>query len=154
MIGAAQQLQLWVVTARNRTFRSDPRAYARGGGGLRLIPPWAWYFTKALLPAQSGLIVFAYFGLLICRLKMQIPRNEFTCKFQGILQMGEKVIVRFWWECGLLSASRNQLTTFCRPFVHYACLRLCSAIVHFIQNNCLILSAMAELRKLCQNVGL
>ena len=24
-----------------------------------------------------------------------------------------------------------------RPFVHYACLRLCSAIVHFIQNSCL-----------------
>ena len=25
----------------------------------------------------------------------------------------------------------------CRTFVHYACLRLCSAIVHFIRNNCL-----------------
>jgi len=24
-----------------------------------------------------------------------------------------------------------------RPFVHYACLRLCSALVHFIRNNCL-----------------
>ena len=32
---------------------------------------------------------------------------------------------------------QNHLTTFCRPFVHYACLRLCSAIVHFIRNNCL-----------------
>jgi len=27
--------------------------------------------------------------------------------------------------------------TFCRPFVHFACLRYCSAIVHFIRNNCL-----------------
>jgi len=51
--------------------------------------------------------------------------------------MGQKVIVRFWWESGLSSAFRNHLTTFCRPFVPYACLRLCSAIVHFIWNNCL-----------------
>jgi len=31
--------------------------------------------------------------------------------------MGQKVIIRFWWESGLSSASRNHLTTFCRPFV-------------------------------------
>jgi len=24
---------------------------------------------------------------------MQIPRNEFACKFQGILQMGQEVII-------------------------------------------------------------
>jgi len=40
-------------------------------------------------------------------------------------------MIRFWWESGLSSASRNHLITFCRPFVHYACLRLCSAIIHF-----------------------
>jgi len=51
--------------------------------------------------------------------------------------MGQKVIIRFWWESRLSSASRNHLTTFCRPFFHYACLRLCFAIVHFIRNNCL-----------------
>jgi len=51
--------------------------------------------------------------------------------------MGQKVISRFWWESGLSSASRNHLTTFCRPFVHCAWLRLCSAIVHVIRNNCL-----------------
>jgi len=51
--------------------------------------------------------------------------------------MGQKVIIRFWWESGLSSASRNHLTTFCRPFVRYACLRLFSAMVHFIRNNCL-----------------
>jgi len=55
--------------------------------------------------------------------------------------MGQKEIIRFWWESGLSSASRNHLTTFCRPFVHYEYLRLCSAIVHFIRNN------MAEQRK-------
>jgi len=54
-----------------------------------------------------------------------------------MLQMNQKVIIRFWWECGLLSASRNQLTTFSKPFAQYACLRLCSAIVHFVQNTCL-----------------
>jgi len=42
--------------------------------------------------------------------------------------MGQKVIIRFWWESGLSSASRNHLTTFCLPFANYACLRLCSAI--------------------------
>jgi len=57
--------------------------------------------------------------------------------FKEHLQMGQKVIIRFWWESGLASASRNHLTTFCRPFFHYACLRLCSAIVHFIGNTCL-----------------
>jgi len=51
--------------------------------------------------------------------------------------MGQKVIIRFWWESGLSSAFRNHLPIFCRPFVHYACLRLCSAIIQFIQNNCL-----------------
>jgi len=48
--------------------------------------------------------------------------------------MGQKVIIRFWWESGLSSASRSHLTTFYRPFVHYACLRLCSATVYFIRN--------------------
>jgi len=36
--------------------------------------------------------------------------------------MGQKVIIRFSWESGLSSASRDHLSTFCRPFVHYACL--------------------------------
>jgi len=31
-------------------------------------------------------------------------------------------IIRFWWESELSSASRNHLTAFCSPFVHYACL--------------------------------
>jgi len=51
--------------------------------------------------------------------------------------MGQKIIIRFRWESGLSCASRNHLTTFCRPFVHYACLRLCSEIVHLIRNICL-----------------
>jgi len=39
-----------------------------------------------------------------------------------IILNGPKVIFRFWWESGLSSATRNHLTTFCRPFVYYACL--------------------------------
>jgi len=50
--------------------------------------------------------------------------------------MGQKAIIRCWWESGLSSASRNHLTTFDRPFVHYASSRFCFAIVHFIRNNC------------------
>jgi len=34
--------------------------------------------------------------------------------------MSKKVIIRFWCESGWSSASRNHLTTFCRPFVQYA----------------------------------
>jgi len=34
--------------------------------------------------------------------------------------MGQKVIIMFWWEFGLSFASRNHLTTFCRPSIHYA----------------------------------
>jgi len=34
--------------------------------------------------------------------------------------MGQNVIIRFWWESGLSSASRNHRTTFCIRFVHYA----------------------------------
>jgi len=66
---------------------------------------------------------------------MQIPRNKFACKFDGTLLRDQVVII--WWESGLSSACRNHLTTFCRPFVHYACLTWCSAIFHFIRNNCL-----------------
>jgi len=36
--------------------------------------------------------------------------------------MDQKVIIRFRWKSALSSASRNHLTTFCRPVVHYACL--------------------------------
>jgi len=36
--------------------------------------------------------------------------------------MGQKVIIKVWWESGLWFASRNHLTTFCRIFVHCACL--------------------------------
>jgi len=35
--------------------------------------------------------------------------------------MGQKVIIRFWWESRLSSASRNHLTTFCTRFFNHAC---------------------------------
>jgi len=89
------------------------RAYARGGG---VTLPLEFHVTKTLLPALRRLIVFAYKFVDL----MQIPRNEFACTFQGALKMGQKVIIIFWWESGLSSASRNHITTFCSPFVHYA----------------------------------
>jgi len=33
--------------------------------------------------------------------------------------MGQKVIIMFWWEFGLSSASKNHLTTFCKPSIHF-----------------------------------
>jgi len=59
---------------------------------------------------------------------MQISRN---------IVNGPESNIQIWEESSLSSASRNHLTNFCSPFVHYACLRLCSAIFHFIRNNCL-----------------
>jgi len=38
--------------------------------------------------------------------------------------MGQKVVIRFWWESRLRSASRNHLTSFCRLCVHYDCVPL------------------------------
>jgi len=59
---------------------------------------------------------------------MQISRN--------IVNGPKSNVIRFWWESGLSFASRNHFTHFCKPFVHYACLRLCSEIVQFILKNC------------------
>ena len=56
-------------------------------------------------------------------------------------------MIMFWCEFGLSYAARNHLTTFCRPSIHYACLRLCSAIVHLSETIVFILSAKADLRK-------
>jgi len=51
---------------------------------------------------------------------------------------GKAIIIDFGGNLGFrIQKSRNHLTAFCRPFVHYACLRLCSEIVHLIRNNCL-----------------
>ena len=55
-----------------------------------------------------------------------------------------KVIIMFWWEFGLSFASRNQFTTFCRPSIHYACLRLCSAIVHSSETIVLLINGGAD----------
>ena len=94
-------------------------------------------FYKNFITFARRLIVFTYF----------LPVNLSTCcKYHGInlhanfkehCKWAKKVIIRFWWESGLSSTSRNHLTIFCRPFVHYACLRSCSATVHFVRNHCL-----------------
>jgi len=61
--------------------------------------------------------------------------------------MGQKVIIRFWWEPGLSSASRNHLITFCRPFVHYACLRLFRDSSLLSETVVFIMSAKADQHK-------
>ena len=61
--------------------------------------------------------------------------------------MGQNVIIRFWWKSGLLSASRNHLTTFCRPFVHYAYLDCIPRQFTLSETIVFILSAKADQRK-------
>jgi len=47
---------------------------------------------------------------------MQTPRNEFACKFEETLQMGQKVIIRFlvgiWVIVCVQKPSRHFLQTF------------------------------------------
>jgi len=62
--------------------------------------------------------------------------------------MGQKLITRFSRNLGIVwvqKPSHHFLQTF-RP-LSYACLRLCLAIVHFIQKFAFILSAKADQRK-------
>jgi len=61
--------------------------------------------------------------------------------FKEHCKWAKKVVIWFWWESGLSSASRNRPTTFFRPFAHYAWIFF-------------ILSAIADQRKLRQYVGL
>ena len=109
----------------------------RNGGCLGWTTPLVWYVTKALLSAQRILLVFDY--ILLVTLSTQCNYHEINLhtNFNEHCKMDQKVIIRFFWKSWLSTASRNNPTAFCRPFVHYACLRLCSAIFHFIRNNCL-----------------
>jgi len=125
-------LLLWTS---NDGMDNTPQGRPQGGFGVK-TPAWAWYLTKTLLPAHTSLIVFAYFLLVNLSPYCKYHGNNLHANFKEQCKWAKKKI-RFWWESGLSSASRNHVTTFCRPFVHYACLRLCSAIAHFIRNNCL-----------------
>ena len=94
-------------------------------------------FYKNFITCAKEIIVFTYFCLLICRLNANTM--EWICKqiSSNIINGPKSNSNGFWWESGLSSASRNHLTTFCRPFVHQPCLRFCSPIVHFVRNSCL-----------------
>jgi len=71
---------------------------------------------------------------------MQIPQiTEWICmQISRNIVNGPKsnnyVFVGIWII--VCSHKPSHYFTFCRLFVHYTCLRLCSAIVHFTQNNC------------------
>jgi len=62
--------------------------------------------------------------------------------------MVQKVIIKFWWECGLSSTSKIHLTTFCRPFVHYTCLfKIVPRWFTLSETIAFILSTKADQRK-------
>ena len=109
----------------------------RTEGGVGVKPPLSFLFCKKLLNFAWEVICFRILFACYFVDLMEIPRNKFACKFQGTLWTGQRVIIMFWWESGLSSASRNHLTTFCRSFIYYAHLRLCSAMVYSIRNSCL-----------------
>ena len=94
-------------------------------------------FYKNFITCEKNIIVFQCIWLLICRLNGNTTEWNLHANFKKQCKIGQKVIVRIWWEIELSPASRKHLTTFCRPFTHYAHLRLCSTIVNCIQNNCL-----------------
>jgi len=113
---------------------TEAKGLRKGGLGLNSL---SFLFCKKPLDFAWEIICFRMLFACCFVDLMEIPRNKFACMFQGTLWMGQRVIIMFWWESGLLSASRNYLTTFCRSFVYYARLRLCSAMVYFIRNSCL-----------------
>ena len=80
---------------------------------------------------------------------MQITKYEIACKFSRNIVNGPKtnnyVLVRNWVIVWVQKPSHHFLQTF-RPLGH-ACLRLCSAIVHFIRKITFNLSAKADQRK-------
>ena len=47
---------------------------------------------------------------------LQIPRNEYASKFQGTLQMGQKAIIRFCWESGLIVSMQKPYHHFLETF--------------------------------------
>ena len=109
----------------------------QGGRGWGLNPPLSLIFYKNFITFARRLIVFPYFLLVNLSTQCKYHGINLHANFKEHCKWAKKVTIRFWWESGLSSASRNHLDTFCRLFVHYACLRSCSAIVHFIRNHCL-----------------
>jgi len=95
-----------------------------GKVGVGTKTPWAWYFTKAIICAKADWLFSHTFCLFICRLNANI--TEWICMqiSRNIVNGPKSNNYRFCWESGLSSTSRNHLTTFCRPFVHYACLKI------------------------------
>jgi len=125
--------QLWCCSLLNCWLHWQGRTQR----GVGLKKPLSLIFYKNFITCAKEINCFRI--LFACQFVdlIQILRNKFACKCLGILCMDQKVIISFWWGSGLSSASTNRLITFCRPFVNYAFLRLCSAMVHFIRNNCL-----------------
>ena len=135
------------------------KAYA---SGLGLTPPELDILQKLYYLRKGDYLFSHIFCLLICRLNANKPRNKFACKFQGTLQMGEKVIIRFQWESALSSASRNHLTAFCRAIVVFrdsslypkqlplfCLLRLISASadpIGYLTNFCSMIELLHELK--------
>ena len=108
---------------------------------LGLKPTLSLIFYKNFITFARRLIVFAYFLIVNLSTQCKYHATNLHVNFKEHCKWAKKVIIRFWWESGLSSAFRNHLTTFYRPFVHYACLRSCSAIVHFSETILFVMSA-------------
>jgi len=52
------------VNSRLRNVKSSHFKQRRTQGGWGWTPPWAWHFTKTLLPSQRRSIVFVHFFLV------------------------------------------------------------------------------------------
>jgi len=77
--------------------------------------PWAWHFTKTLLPAQRGLIVFAYSCLLICRLNANTTEwinTQISRNIANGPKSNNCVLVGIWITICIQKPSHHFLQTF------------------------------------------
>jgi len=80
--------------------------------GLGLTPPLSLIFYKNFIICAKEINCFRILLLVNLFDLKQTPQNKFACKFPGTLSMSQKIIIRFWFESGLSSASRNHIIIF------------------------------------------
>ena len=94
----------------------------QGVGGIGVNSPLNLIFYKNFITFARRLIAFAYFLIVNLSTYCKYHGTNLHANFKEHCKWAKEVIIRFWWEFGLSSASRNHLTTFYRPIFHYMCL--------------------------------
>jgi len=87
------------------------------GRGLGLKPPWSWYFTKPLSPAQRDWLFSHTFCLLICRLNANTTEwicMQISSHIVNVPKYNNEVFVGIWVNVFIQKPCHHFLQTF-RP---------------------------------------